>query len=144
MAIERTLSIIKPDAVRRNLVGAIITRFEEKGMKPVALQMHRLNRTEAESFYYVHKRQPFFDSLVTFMSSGPVVVLALEGEGVIAGYRALMGATDPKKADAGTLRRDYGASIEENAVHGSDSKETAAFEVSFFFPNLSGKPSGPA
>jgi nucleoside-diphosphate kinase len=144
MAIERTLSILKPDAVRRNLIGTIIARFEEKGMKPVSLRMQHLTKDEAEVFYYVHKRQPFFDSLVAFMSSGPVVVLVLQGEGVIAGYRALMGATDPKKAEAGTLRGDYGTSIEENVVHGSDSQATAAFEVPFFFPDLSGKPSGPA
>ncbi len=142
--IERTLSIIKPDAVRKGWMGAILARFEQKGMRPIALQMQVLKKEDAAAFYDIHKQRSFFDSLVTFMSSGPVVVLALEGEGVIAGNRALMGATDPQKAEVGTLRADYGASIEENAVHGSDSQDAARFEIPFFFPHLSAVPSGPS
>ncbi len=135
--IERTLSIIKPDAVRKGLIGAVIARFEQVGMKPIAIQMCRLEKERAASFYHVHKAQPFFDDLVAFISSGPIVALTLEGEGAILGNRALMGATDPKKAASGTLRGDYGHSIEENVVHGSDSQEAAAFEIPFFFPHLS-------
>ena len=136
MAIERTLSIIKPDAVAKNVIGQIYARFEAAGLKIVAARMMHLSRREAEQFYGVHKERPFFKDLVDFMISGPVMVQVLEGEGAIAKNRELMGATDPKKADKGTIRADFADSIDANAVHGSDAPETAAVEVAFFFPGL--------
>ena len=136
MAIERTLSIIKPDAVAKNVIGQIVSRFEGAGLKVAAARLVQLSRAEAEQFYGVHKARPFFKDLVSFMISGPVFVQALEGEGAILKNRDLMGATDPKKADAGTIRADFADSIDANAVHGSDAPETAANEVSFFFPAL--------
>ena len=136
MAIERTLSIIKPDAVKKNAIGQIIARFEGAGLRVVAARMMQLSRGEAEAFYAVHKERPFFKDLVDFMVSGPIVVQALEGEGAIAKNRDLMGATDPKKAAAGTIRADFADSIDANAVHGSDAVETAKVEVSFFFPAM--------
>ena len=137
MAIERTLSIIKPDAVAKNVIGQIYARFEGAGLKIVASKMVQLSRGEAEQFYGVHKGRPFFEDLVKFMISGPVVIQALEGENAIARHRELMGATDPKKAAAGTIRADFADSIDANAVHGSDAAETAATEVAFFFPQMS-------
>lgn len=136
MAIERTLSIIKPDAVAKNVIGQIYSRFEGAGLKIVAAKMVQLSRAEAEGFYAVHAARPFFNDLVTFMISGPVMVTALEGEGAIAKHRDLMGATDPKKAEAGTIRADFADSIDANAVHGSDAAETAAVEIAYFFPAL--------
>ncbi len=134
MAIERTLSIIKPDAVAKNVIGQIYARFEAAGLKVVASRMAHLSRREAEAFYGVHKERPFFKDLVDFMVSGPVMIQVLEGEGAIAKNRDLMGATDPKKAAPGTIRADFADSIDANAVHGSDAPETAANEVAFFFP----------
>jgi len=134
MAIERTLSIIKPDAVAKNVVGQILSRFEGAGLKIVATRMAHLSRNEAEAFYAVHKARPFFKDLVDFMISGPVVISVLEGEGAILKNRDLMGATDPKKAAPGTIRADFADSIDANAVHGSDAAETAAVEIAFFFP----------
>ncbi|GAC1359558.1 MAG: nucleoside-diphosphate kinase [Variovorax sp.] len=136
MAIERTLSIIKPDAVAKNVIGKIVSRFEAAGLKIVAAKLVHLSRNEAEQFYAVHKERPFFKDLVEFMISGPVFVQVLEGENAIAKNRDLMGATDPKKADAGTIRADFADSIDANAVHGSDAPETAANEISFFFAGL--------
>ncbi len=136
MAIERTLSIIKPDAVAKNVIGQIVSRFEAAGLKVAAARLVQLSRAEAEHFYGVHKARPFFKDLVDFMISGPVFVQVLEGENAIQKNRDLMGATDPKKADAGTIRADFADSIDANAVHGSDAPETAANEVSFFFPAL--------
>ena len=136
MAIERTLSIIKPDAVAKNAIGQIVARFEAAGLKIAAAKLVQLSRAEAEQFYGVHKARPFFKDLVEFMISGPVFVQVLEGEGAIAKNRELMGATDPKKADAGTIRADFADSIDANAVHGSDAPETAAVEVGFFFPGM--------
>ncbi|MBS0466372.1 MAG: nucleoside-diphosphate kinase [Proteobacteria bacterium] len=136
MAIERTLSIIKPDAVAKNVIGQIYARFEAAGLKISAARMIHLSRAEAEQFYGVHKERPFFKDLVDFMISGPVMVQVLEGENAVLKNRELMGATDPKKADAGTIRADFADSIDANAVHGSDAAETAAVEVSFFFPGL--------
>jgi len=136
MAIERTLSIIKPDAVAKNVIGQIYSRFESAGLKVVAARMVQLSRAEAEGFYAVHKARPFFNDLVTFMISGPVMVTALEGENAILTHRDLMGATDPKKAEKGTIRADFADSIDANAVHGSDAVETAAVEISYFFPAL--------
>ncbi len=136
MAIERTLSIIKPDAVAKNVIGQIYTRFETAGLKIVAARMMHLSRAEAEGFYAVHRERPFFKDLVDFMISGSVMVQALEGENAIAKYRELMGATDPKKADKGTIRADFADSIDANAVHGSDAAETAKVEISYFFPAL--------
>jgi len=133
MAIERTLSIIKPDAVAKNVVGQIVSRFENAGLKIVAARMTQLSRQQAEGFYAVHRERPFFNDLVEFMVSGPVFVQVLEGEGAIAKNRDLMGATDPKKADAGTIRADFADSIDANAVHGSDSPQTAAEEIAYFF-----------
>ncbi|HJV06619.1 nucleoside-diphosphate kinase [Paludibacterium denitrificans] len=133
MAIERTLSIVKPDAVAKNVIGKIYDRFESAGLKIVAAKMKQLSRAEAEGFYAVHKERPFFKDLVEFMISGPVMIQALEGEGAIAKNRELMGATDPKKADAGTIRADFADSIDANAVHGSDSAENAAIEIAYFF-----------
>jgi nucleoside-diphosphate kinase len=136
MATERTLSIIKPDAVGKNVIGKILSRFENAGLKIVACRMARLSPSEAEGFYAVHKARPFFRDLVDFMVSGPVVIQVLEGEGAIQKNRDLMGATDPKKADAGTIRADFADSIDANAVHGSDAPETAATEIAYFFPAL--------
>ena len=134
MAIERTLSIIKPDAVAKNVIGQINSRFENAGLKIIAARMVHLSRTDAEKFYAVHAERPFFRDLVEFMISGPVMVQALEGENAIAKNRELMGATDPKKADKGTIRADFADSIDANAVHGSDAAETARVEIAFFFP----------
>jgi nucleoside-diphosphate kinase len=136
MAVERTLSIIKPDAVARNAIGEIYARFERAGLKIVAARMVWLSRAEAEGFYAVHRERPFFRALVDFMISGPVMVQALEGENAIAKNRELMGATDPKKAAPGTIRADFAESIDANAVHGSDGPETAQVEVAYFFPAL--------
>ncbi|HEY4485895.1 MAG TPA: nucleoside-diphosphate kinase [Nitrospiria bacterium] len=133
---ERTLAIIKPDAVSRNAIGEVVGRYEKKGFKIAAMKRIRMTKSEAEGFYHVHKDRPFFDSLTGFMASGPVVVLTLEGEDVIKRHRDLMGATDPKKADPGTLRRDFGSDIEHNAVHGSDSAESARFEIGYFFSGI--------
>lgn len=134
MAVQRTFSIIKPDAVKKNVIGKIVSRFESNGLKIVASKMKHLSRQEAEGFYAVHKDRPFFKDLVEFMMSGPVVLQVLEGEDAIAKNRALMGATDPKKAEPGTIRADFAESIDANAVHGSDAPETAATEIAFFFP----------
>ncbi len=134
MAMQRTLSIIKPDAVAKDVIGKIYSRFETNGLKIVAAKMAWLSRTEAEGFYAVHKERPFFKDLVDFMTSGPVMIQVLEGENAIAKNRELMGATDPKKADAGTIRADFAESIDANAVHGSDAPETAAVEIAYFFP----------
>jgi nucleoside-diphosphate kinase len=136
MAIERTLSIIKPDAVAKNVIGQIYTRFENAGLKIVASRMVQLSRADAEKFYAVHSARPFFKDLVEFMISGPVMVQALEGENAILKNRELMGATDPKKADKGTIRADFADSIDANAVHGSDAAETASVEIAFFFPEV--------
>ena len=136
MAVERTLSIIKPDAVGKNVIGKIYTRFEDAGLKIIAARMVHLSRAEAEGFYAVHSARPFFKDLVEFMISGPVMVQALEGEGAMLKNRDLMGATDPKKADKGTIRADFADSIDANAVHGSDSVENAAVEIAYFFPTL--------
>ena len=136
MAVERTLSIIKPDATRRNLTGKINARFEEKGLRIVAQKRLQLTKPQAEAFYAVHKARPFFGELVSFMISGPVVVQVLEGENAIAANRDIMGATDPKKAAPGTIRKDFAESIEANSVHGSDSAENAASEIAFFFAGI--------
>lgn len=133
MAIERTLSILKPDALEKGLIGTIIARFERAGLKPIGVRLQQLSKQEAEGFYAVHKERPFFKDLVSFMTSGPVVVMCLEGEGAVAKNRELMGATDPKKAAAGTIRADFAQSIDANTVHGSDSLENAAIEVAYFF-----------
>ena len=136
MALERTLSIIKPDAVAKNVIGQIYSRFEAAGLKIAAAKLVHLSRAEAEQFYAVHKERPFFKDLVDFMVSGPVMIQVLEGEGAIAKNRDLMGATDPKKAAPGTIRADFAESIDANAVHGSDAPETAAVEIAYFFPAL--------
>ena len=136
MAIERTLSMIKPDAVAKNVIGKIYTRFEEGGLKIVASQMRWLSKEEAGKFYAVHKERPFYKDLVAFMSSGPIMVQVLEGENAILKNRELMGATDPKRAFPGTIRADFADSIDANAVHGSDAIETAQIEIAFFFPEL--------
>jgi len=136
MANERTLSIIKPDAVAKNVIGKIYQRFEDAGLKVVAARMMHLSEREASEFYAVHKERPFFGELVSFMISGPVMVQVIEGDNAIAKNRDLMGATDPKKAEAGTIRADFAQSIDANAVHGSDAPETAANEIAFFFPGL--------
>ncbi len=136
MAIQRTLSIIKPDAVAKNVIGQIYTRFESNGLKIVAAQMRHLSKEEAEGFYAVHRERPFFADLVKFMTSGPVMIQVLEGENAILKNRELMGATDPKKAAPGTIRADFAQSIDANAVHGSDAPETAAVEIAYFFPTL--------
>ncbi len=136
MAVERTLSIIKPDAVAKNVIGKIYSRFESNGLRIVAAQMRWLSRSEAEGFYAVHRERPFFRDLVEFMTSGPVMIQVLEGEEAIARNRDLMGATDPKKAAPGTIRADFAQSIDANAVHGSDAPETAKAEVAYFFPAL--------
>ena len=133
MAIERTLSIIKPDAVAKNVIGQIYTRFEGAGLKVIAARMTQLSRAEAEGFYAVHSARPFFKDLVEFMISGPVMIQVLEGEGAILKNRDLMGATNPKEAAAGTIRADFAESIDANAVHGSDSAENAAIEIKYFF-----------
>jgi nucleoside-diphosphate kinase len=134
MAVERTLSIIKPDAVAKNVIGKIYSRFESAGLKIVASRMTHLSQAEAEGFYAVHRERPFFADLVKFMVSGPVVIQVLEGENAVLAHRDLMGATDPKKAAAGTIRADFAESIDANAVHGSDSAENAAIEIAYFFP----------
>ncbi len=131
---EKTLSIIKPDAVAKNVIGKILSRFENAGLKIIAAKMLHLSRTEAERFYAIHKDRPFFNDLVSFMISGPVLITVLEGENAILKNRDLMGATDPKKALPGTIRKDFADSIDANAVHGSDSAETAKTEIMFFFP----------
>ena len=136
MAVERTLSIIKPDATRRNLTGKINARFEEKGLKIVAQKRLQLTQAQAEAFYAVHKARPFFGELVSFMISGPVVAQVLEGESAVTANRDIMGATDPKKAADGTIRKDFAESIEANSVHGSDSAENAATEIAFFFAGV--------
>ncbi|MDR2165704.1 MAG: nucleoside-diphosphate kinase [Zoogloeaceae bacterium] len=136
MAIERTLSIIKPDAVKKNVIGQIYSRFEKNGLRIIAARMVWLSRQEAGQFYAVHKERPFFGDLVEFMTSGPVMAQILEGENAIARNRELMGATDPKKAAPGTIRADFADSIDANAVHGSDAPETAAVETAFFFPGM--------
>ena len=136
MAVERTLSIIKPDAVAKNVIGQIYSRFEGAGLKVVAARMMHLSRSEAEGFYAVHAARPFFNDLVNFMISGPVMVQALEGESAILKNRELMGATDPKKAEKGTIRADFADSIDANAVHGSDAPETAVVEIAYFFPAM--------
>jgi nucleoside-diphosphate kinase len=136
MAVERTLSIIKPDATRRNITGEIVARFEKAGLRVVGQRRTRLSRAQAEAFYAVHRERPFFNSLVEFMTSGPVVVQVLEGENAIARNREVMGATDPAKAAPGTIRKDFAESIEANSVHGSDAPETAANEIRFFFSDL--------
>jgi len=133
---ERTLSIVKPDAVAKNTVGDILRRFENAGLKIAATKMISLSKTAAQGFYAVHKERPFFDSLTTFMSSGPIVVLVLEGEEAILTNRRIMGATDPAKAEAGTIRRDWGTDVEKNAVHGSDGPDTARWEIAYFFSEL--------
>ena len=134
MALERTLSIIKPDAVAKNIIGKIYSRFETNGLKIIAARLQQLSRAEAEGFYAVHRGRPFFENLVKFMISGPVMVQVLEGESAIAKNRELMGATDPNKADKGTIRADFADSIEANAVHGSDAVDTAKLEIAYFFP----------
>lgn len=136
MASEKTISIIKPDAVQKNVIGKILTRFEDAGLKIAATKMMQLDAKIAGDFYAVHKERPFYNDLVTYMSSAPVVVTVLEGEGAVAKNRELMGATDPKEAAAGTIRADFAESIDANAVHGSDSLENAKKEISFFFPEL--------
>ena len=136
MAIQRTLSIIKPDAVAKNVIGQIYDRFEQAGLKIIASKMAHLSKNEAEQFYAVHKDRPFFKDLVGFMISGPVMIQVLEGENAILKNRELMGATDPKKADKGTIRADFADSIDANSVHGSDAPETATVEVAFFFPGM--------
>jgi nucleoside-diphosphate kinase len=133
---EKTLSIVKPDGVGKHLIGEVIKRFQNHGLKVVGLKMVSMDKKEAEGFYAVHRGKPFFESLTTFMSSGPSIVMVLEGEGAIAKTRELMGATDPKQAKEGTLRRQYAANIERNIVHGSDAPETAAFEIGYFFNAL--------
>lgn len=136
MSTERTLSIIKPDAVAKNVIGQIYSRFEGAGLKVIAARMVQLSRAEAEGFYAVHCERPFFKDLVDFMISGPVMVQVLEGDNAIAKNRDLMGATDPKKADKGTIRADFADSIDANAVHGSDGPDTAKIEIAYFFPSL--------
>ena len=136
MAVERTLSIVKPDAVAKNVIGEIYTRFERAGLTIIAARMMQLSRADAEGFYAVHKARPFFKDLVDFMTSGPVMIQVLEGENAIQKNRDLMGATDPKKAEKGTIRADFAQSIDANAVHGSDSAQTAAVEIAFFFSTL--------
>ncbi|HBG45763.1 MAG TPA: nucleoside-diphosphate kinase [Deltaproteobacteria bacterium] len=134
--VEKTLSIVKPDGVRKNIIGEVVRRFEAAGLKVAAMKMYHLSRKEAEGFYAVHRERPFFGSLTEFMSSGPVVLMVLKGEGAILKNRELMGATDPAKAAAGTIRKDFADSIESNIVHGSDAADTAAFEISYFFSSM--------
>ena len=133
---ERTLSIVKPDAVRKNVIGDILRRFEDAGLKIVAARMTTLSKAQAQGFYAVHKERPFFNSLTEFMSSGPVLISVLEGEDAIQTNRRLMGATDPAKADAGTIRRDWATDVEKNAAHGSDGPDTARWEISYFFSEM--------
>ncbi|MFN0060889.1 MAG: nucleoside-diphosphate kinase [Myxococcaceae bacterium] len=133
MAIERTLSIIKPDGLEKGVIGKIIARFEEKGLKPVGIRLTQFSKAEAEGFYAVHKARPFFNDLVTFMTSGPVVVMALEGEAAISKNREIMGATNPANAAPGTIRKDFATNVEQNTVHGSDSVENAKNEIAYFF-----------
>jgi len=133
MALERTLSILKPDAVAKNVIGQILSRFEAAGLTIIGARMQQLSQAEAEGFYAVHRERPFFKDLVSFMTSGPVLIQVLEGDNAIALNRQLMGATDPKQADAGTIRADFASSIDANAVHGSDSAENAAIEIAYFF-----------
>ena len=135
MALERTLSIIKPDAVAKNVIGQIYSRFEQAGLKVIASKMKHLSKQEAEGFYAVHRERPFFSALVNFMSSGPVMIQALEGDNAVLKHRDLMGATNPKDAAPGTIRADFADSIDANAVHGSDSLENAAIEIAYFFPS---------
>lgn len=130
---ERTLSIVKPDGVSKHLIGEVISRFEKEGLRVIALKMVKLSKTEAEGFYAVHRERPFFPSLTEFMSSGPCVVMVLQGENAISRVREIMGATDPEKAAEGTIRRDFASNIERNIVHGSDSPESASFEICYFF-----------
>jgi nucleoside-diphosphate kinase len=133
MALERTLSIIKPDAVAKNIIGEIYRRFEQAGLRIVAARMMHLSKEQARAFYAVHKERPFYNDLVTFMTSGPVMVQVLEGDNAVARHREIMGATDPKKAAPGTIRADFAGNVEENAVHGSDAADTAKQEIAFFF-----------
>ncbi len=133
---ERTLTIIKPDGVAANLIGEVTRRLEKRGLRPVGMKMLQLSNEQAAGFYHVHRERPFFGSLMTFMTSGPVVVMALEGEGAVAGLREIMGATDPAKAAEGTLRKDFASSIEKNIIHGSDSPASADFEIAYFFNAL--------
>ncbi len=142
MALERTLSILKPDAVAKNAIGQILSRFEAAGLTIIAARMQHLSQAEAEGFYAVHRERPFFNDLVKFMTSGPVFIQALEGENAVAVNRDLMGATDPKQADAGTIRADFASSIDANAVHGSDSAENAANEIAYFFASSTLCPRG--
>jgi len=136
MAIERTLSIIKPDGVEKAIIGRVISRFESNGLKPIAMKLKLLSKSEAEGFYAVHQARPFFGDLVKFMTGGPVVLMVLEGEDAVAKNREIMGATDPKKAAEGTIRKDFATDIEKNTVHGSDSLENARTEVAYFFPAI--------
>ena len=136
MAIERALSIIKPDGLEKAVIGKVIARFEEKGLKPVAMRMTQLSRAEAEGFYAVHRERPFFPALVEFMTSGPVVLMVLEGESAIARNREIMGATNPANAAPGTLRKDFATDVQRNTVHGSDSPENAKIEIAYFFPQV--------
>jgi nucleoside-diphosphate kinase len=136
MAVERTLSIVKPDGVRKGLIGEVVRRFEKEGIRIAAMRMLRMTRKEAEGFYAVHRERPFFGALTAFMSSGPVVLLVLERDGAIARWRETMGATDPAKAAEGTLRKQFASNIERNCVHGSDAPETAAFEIGYFFRGM--------
>jgi nucleoside-diphosphate kinase len=133
MATERTLSIIKPDGLEKGVIGKVVARFEEHGLRPVAMRLQWLSQNEAEGFYAVHKARPFFKDLVSFMTSGPVVLMVLEGENAIAKNREVMGATDPAKANPGTIRKDFASNIEKNTVHGSDSAENAKIEIAYFF-----------
>jgi nucleoside-diphosphate kinase len=133
MATERTLSIIKPDGLEKGLIGRVVARFEEKGLKPVAMRLQHLSQRDAEGFYAVHKARPFFKDLVSFMTSGPVVLMVLEGEDAIAKNREIMGATDPAKASAGTIRKDFATNVERNTMHGSDSPDNAKIEIAYFF-----------
>jgi nucleoside-diphosphate kinase len=136
MAVERTISIIKPDAVGKNVIGKIYSRFEDAGLKIIAAKMMHLSQAQAEGFYAVHRERPFFNDLVSFMTSGPVMIQVLEGEDAVAKNRELMGATNPAEAEAGTIRADFAETIDENAVHGSDSLENAAIEIAYFFSNI--------
>ncbi len=140
MATQRTLSLIKPDGIEKGLIGKIVARFEEKKLKPVAMKLVRLTQVQAEGFYAVHRERPFFKSLCQFMTSGPILAMVLEGENAVAKNREIMGATDPKKADAGTLRKDFATDVEKNTVHGSDSPENAAIEIAYFFGQLEVQP----
>lgn len=133
---ERTLSIVKPDGVKKNLIGEVIKRFEQKGLRIAALKMLMMSKDDAKGFYIVHKERPFYDSLTSFMSEGPIVVMVIEGENAISTVREIMGATNPKDAAAGTIRADFASDIEHNIVHGSDSKESASYEIPYFFSSL--------